>query len=274
MGKAGFAAIILSVLTLAGLARAEGELRALITANDTKGWEAVGRLDIGSRSFCTGALIAPDIVLTAAHCLYSPGTDDAVNARDIVFKAGWRNGYANAERGVRRAIAHPKFENLGPMGLGRVQVDVAILELEAPIRNPSIAPFETHRRPRKGDEVGVVSYGRGRAERPSLQEVCKVLARQAGTLVLNCEVEHGSSGAPVFIMENGEARIVSVISAMAEVRGRTVALAASLDNPLGEVMALLEQAREAEPIPEGRPAVRVNRPEELSTTGGARFLRP
>ncbi|MGB7242579.1 MAG: trypsin-like serine protease [Sulfitobacter sp.] len=37
--------------------------------NRALGWEAVGRLDTKNGGFCTGTLIAPDLVLTAAHCV-------------------------------------------------------------------------------------------------------------------------------------------------------------------------------------------------------------
>ena len=43
---------------------------------DSKGWEAVGRLDLAGRGFCTGALISPDLVLTAAHCLLQHAMQD------------------------------------------------------------------------------------------------------------------------------------------------------------------------------------------------------
>ena len=34
-------------------------LKRLDTGEDSKGWEAVGRLDLAGKGFCTGALIAP-----------------------------------------------------------------------------------------------------------------------------------------------------------------------------------------------------------------------
>ena len=45
------------------------DLKRLDSGADAAGWEAVGRLNIGGTGFCTGALIAPDLVLTAAHSL-------------------------------------------------------------------------------------------------------------------------------------------------------------------------------------------------------------
>ena len=77
--------VVLSVGS--ALAQGGSGLRALITADDTRGWEAVGRLDIGRDGFCTGALVAPDVVLTAAHCLFNPVTHKRIDDRDIQFLA-------------------------------------------------------------------------------------------------------------------------------------------------------------------------------------------
>ncbi len=59
----------------------DADLRSLQTGVDASPWEAVGRLNIGGNSFCTGALIAPDIVLTAAHCLYNSDTGELDQSR-------------------------------------------------------------------------------------------------------------------------------------------------------------------------------------------------
>lgn len=52
----------------------DGNLRPLETGVVAGRWAAVGRIDFGSKGFCSGTLIAPDVVLTAAHCLYEKGT--------------------------------------------------------------------------------------------------------------------------------------------------------------------------------------------------------
>ncbi len=255
---------VLAALPLAAMAQDAG-LKSLETGDDSRGWEAVGRLNLGDRGFCTGALIAEDIVLTAAHCLFDKETGARVEARDMQFLAGWRNGRAAAYRGVRQALAHPEYIYSGAENVDRVRFDVALLQLDQPIRLPSIKPFATDDRPSKGDEVGVVSYAQDRAEAPSLQQLCHVLGRQSGMLILSCDVDFGSSGAPVFSFRDGQARVVSVVSAKAEMEGAKV----SLGTPLAEPIALL-RAQLAEAGPLSRPGnVRV-----LSGGNGGKFLKP
>lgn len=234
--------ISLSLLALVLGSRAvaqDAQLKRLDTGVDAGAWEAVGRLDLGGNGFCTGALIAPRLVLTAAHCLYDRTTRARIDHSNVEFLAGWRNGRAGAYRMVRRAVVHPDYVYDGEVSSTRVRNDLALLELERPIQNTTIKPFGTAARPRPGDSVGVVSYARDRSEAPSLQEVCKVLARQEGVLVTSCSVDFGSSGAPIFTFLDGEAHIVSVVSAKAEVEGERVSLGTALGTPLAVLRAEL-----------------------------------
>jgi len=236
----GLLAVLLAV---AGAAWAQDGMVKLETADDSRGWDAVGKLILGKRGFCTGALIGPQLVLTAAHCLYDKKTGVQMRPEEIEFQAGFRNGRAVAYRSVSRAVTHPDYRYGGQDKLDRVVADIALLELSQPIRLPSLAPFETGATPVEGDAVGVVSYAQYREEAPSIQESCEVLAGRSDALILTCNVDFGSSGAPVFTFQDGVARVVSVISAKAEVEGQKVALAVPLAEPLAALRAVLEDSR-------------------------------
>jgi len=262
---------VIGLLLTSGAVAQDARLKRLDNGDDAKAWEAVGRLDIDGKGFCTGALIAPKLVLTAAHCMFDRDTGQRIEEGHIEFLAGWRNGRAGAYRDVARVVVHPDFVFQKTLSSDRVRNDLALLELEQPIRNTSIKPFQTAPRPREGDRVGVVSYAMDRAEAPSLQEVCKVLAQQEGVLITSCTVDFGSSGAPIFIFENGEAQIVSVVSAKAEVRGDAVSLGTALGQPLAELQAELVAGRAIYlGAKQGERRVRVG---ERSGTG-AKFVSP
>jgi len=265
--------VILLVIWAKGSHAGPTDLRELVTGDDGKGWEAVGRLNIGHRAFCTGALISTDQVLTAAHCLYDKVSGEVMPLDQIEFLAGWRNGRAQAYRGVRHAVVHPRYVFRQGDDVGRVAHDLALLELDRPIRLPGIRPFATAERPHMGDRVGVVSYAKDRSEAPSLQEACHVLAGRAGVLMLSCDVDFGSSGAPVFSFAGeGAPRIVSVVTAKAEIDTGKVALGTSLEKSLSLLQSRLAAGEGV--IGRGTPSTIRRFGQSAAAEGGAKFIRP
>ena len=206
-------------------------------------------------------------MLTAAHCLYDKTSGERLNAENIEFRAGWRNGRAEAYRTVRRAVKHPDYNFRAESGAERVINDLAILQLYQPIRNTTVIPFETTGKIRDGSRIGVVSYGRDRAEAPSFQQMCSVIGQQSGVYIMSCNVDYGSSGAPVFVIENGQARIASVVSAKATYEDENVALGTVLEGPLERLMAELEATPQL-------PAVRRLPSKPGQSGSGAKFIRP
>jgi secreted trypsin-like serine protease len=95
--------------------------------------EGVGRsvvTIVGSRgNFCTGALIAPKLVLTAAHCV-QPGAEYKI----VDYGADRQPQLQD----VKTVAVHPGF-NMQAMLAHRATADVALLQLETPAKGKTAA---------------------------------------------------------------------------------------------------------------------------------------
>lgn len=261
-------AVALVGLALPGLAQNSG-LDPLTRREEVLGWEAVGRIDIGNLGYCTGTLIATDLVLTAAHCLFDPETGVPRDVKAMTFRAGLSDGVAVAEARISRAVAHPGYDPKAALSPDSVGHDAALLQLAEPIPSAVAAPFVVQF-PDQRAEVSVVSYARGRDEALSWQRRCTVLGRQQGLLAFDCDVDKGSSGAPVFVRSGGRARIVSIISVGTR-EGQLLSLGMVLPDLLADLKAAMRAAPAAATV---RPGIRKVTVGDAPGNIGARFLKP
>lgn len=252
---------------MSGPVVAESALVGLTRNEQASPWKAVGRLDISNGGYCTSTLIAPDLVLSAAHCTFDK-SGNPLAPEDLMFRAGFRDGRVEAKRQVAQIARPADYEYEGDDFAKRIANDVVLLRLEVPIPTHVINPFIVEPRIMQQGKVSVVSYGRGRDTLPSLQYTCSVLQSSQGVMIMDCNTTFGSSGAPVFRREGTKIRIASIVSGSATIRGvrRTTGM---------ELPALVAQLKR-QLVVEGAPPVgRVKRiGVGTRANSSAKFIRP
>ena len=208
---------------IAGLALLTAAPAYAIVGGGAPSADGVGRsvvTIVGSRgNFCTGALVAPKIVLTAAHCV-QPGADYKI----VEYGADKQPSLQD----VKSVAIHPGF-NMQAMQAHRATADVALLQLAAPPRGKSAAVLGPPNIPiNVGSRftiagIGVTVRGDGKSG-GTIRAAGLVATGKPGTLQIRlvdpvgqgtreglgaCT---GDSGAPVFEDKQGGPVIVGVVS--------------------------------------------------------------
>ncbi len=209
---------------------------------EAQAWRGVGRLNIAGRRFCTATLIAPAIVVTAAHCLFHPTTRRPEDPRAMRFVAGLRLGGYAASRRVRAYATHPAYEYNGRATLHTLSSDVALVALDGPVEDADATAFRVG--PFRATDAGMtlVSYARDRAHAPSIERRCKVTTTLWPVAALDCDVTYGASGAPVFAEGAGGPQVVAVVSALGRSGGGRVALTVAVAPLMEQLTRVLAAA--------------------------------
>jgi protease YdgD len=196
-------------------------------------WRAAGRLIAPGKehSHCSGSLVAPDIVLTAAHCVlkdnYAQYTRPAgrLLGGPIVFQAGYNRGSFLAQASVKQFT-------LGTYDPGKERgSDWALLRIAAPI---GLTPLKRL----GGEKIGWFAVSRitlaemvrlkaegklylagyhtdiGHAEIETLQSGCRFMETWTHLAAHNCSATRGSSGAAMILETSAGAKRDALIVAL------------------------------------------------------------
>jgi protease YdgD len=238
--------VLFGAAILAGVPVSAQELRPLIIGRDDrlrvddKGppWDAVGQVNIGGyrrADRCTGTLVAPNVVLTAAHCVMDPWSKKAHPLKDIHFLAGVQGAENKAHSTAKCLRFLPDFEYLPPEKVlpshpaqkvrreaFRRDVVAVVLNERLAVEPVSLAEVLS---PQPGLRLVHAGYPADRRYTLSAHFDCQFLRDDliGGLWYTDCDTHPASSGGPLFIRSDEALKLVAVMVGGAE-RLYTIAL--------------------------------------------------
>jgi len=213
---------------LATAAAAQGTDRRTPVDPNQPPWDAIAKVQSNIGARCTGVLIAPSVVLTAAHCLYNPRTRAMLQSVSLHVLFGYQRGQYRWHRPVVHITVGPGFD--GARGAAQ-PADWARLELAEAVPVTPLPLFAGSAN--RGMAVALAGYNQDRAQLLMADPGCHVLRivqlpGDARFLTHDCAATRGTSGAALLARQEGGWAVIALNIAAG--RAENLALAGPFGN--------------------------------------------
>lgn len=201
-------------------------------------WNSLVRVQTELGERCTGFLVSPQVVVTAAHCLFLPRVRRFIQPFSVHVLRGYREGHYAAHAVVVRFTVPPAYRPLDETATAGADRAVLVLDRRllpqsetlpvAPV--PAVMPAP----------ILLGGYGQDRNEVAIADRTCMLVGRASDgegrpLLVHDCEATRGTSGAPV-LWQRPDGRWAAIgiqIEAASGAGGRAVPLVGAPDPATG-----------------------------------------
>ena len=215
-------------------------------------------------AFCSGSLVAPDVIMTAGHCIKS---DASCKDTKFVF------GFAVTQKGVTPSQVPASEVYSCAQLIGREQVgsgaDWALIRLDRAVTGHQPLKYDTVTPVKNGDELVVIGHPAGLPTKVAGGSTVRD-ASPNGYFVANLDTYGGNSGSAVFnaksgvivgILVRGENDYtyqggcrVSNVCASDGCRGEDVTKLSAITSPFSKAAGLPQQAETAVAMAKASPA--------------------
>lgn len=252
---------VLALLVAAGLLLAAGPVRAerpplpgigagdpreVVQAADAP-WSSLVRVQTNVGGRCTGVLVAPGKVATAAHCLLNRA-HRLLPESSLHVLFGYERGEFRSHRTVAAVASDPAYDPARPgQAIGR---DWAVLTLAGP-EPAGVPPVPlAEGEPAQGEPAMLGGYSQDRAQILTADRSCRIVgtAPTAGgpLLVHDCASTRGTSGTALFVRTGAGWAVAGIgVAASQEAERRNLAVpASSLRRAVGVAAGAIAPSRQ------------------------------